>query len=114
MAGETSSTVAGAIPLSGRVADDVRDLVTAATVYRRMGPVVRIRFPVKNVAVEVRHFLGEIPDGWKQCNWDCHVKRAPGVLWTKELAYLISDTDFSNYECAFGMYRDAVKEANAT
>lgn len=114
MAGETSSATPFAQPLSGRLQEDARDLVAAASPWRRTGPLIRVRVPVKNVVVEVRHLMLEIPEGFADTNSDCLVKRAPGVLWTKELAYLVSDSDNSTIEGHFGMYRETVRNVDAS
>lgn len=52
---------------------------------------VTIRFPVINVSTEVQHLCGEIPSGVLAINGGV-VKPVAGVQWTKQLAYLQSDT----------------------
>lgn len=53
---------------------------------------VTITFPVANVSTEVQHRCGDIPDGVLTIRSGGLVKDVPGVQWTKDLAYLQSDT----------------------
>lgn len=53
---------------------------------------VTITFSVVNVSTEVLHKCGEIPDGYLKIRGGGVVKDVPGAQWTKDLAYLQSDT----------------------
>lgn len=101
-------------PRANQVLQKLREEIGVTTPFRYLGKPVAINFPTANVAVEIQHQLQEVPDGYHVVNADCGVKRAPGRLWTKELAFLMSDTNNSSVILAFGVLREAVTSVNAT
>jgi hypothetical protein len=101
-------------PQANAVLQKVRDELGVTTPWRYLAAPVGITFPAKNVSVEVQHQLGEVPDGFVVLNADCLIKRTPGKAWTKTLAYVMSDTDVSTADLAFGVYRQGVRSANAS
>lgn len=101
-------------PQANAVLQKVREEIGIATPWRYLGAPVGITFTMKNTSVEVQHSLGEIPDGVVVLMADCAVKRTPGKAWTKELAYVMSDTDNSTADLAFGVYRQSARSVNAS
>lgn len=107
MAGESNDFTL-ADPRANEVLQKLRGELAVVTPWRYLSHPVGVTFAVKNVSIEVQHSLGEIPDGVQVLTADCAVKRTPGKQWTKTLAYLMSDTDNSHAELAFGVYRESV------
>lgn len=70
--------------------DDIGDVAWPAPF--RFFRSVMITFPVANVQTEVQHRCAEIPSGVLKIRGAGLVKDEPGVEWTKDLAYLRSDT----------------------
>jgi hypothetical protein len=95
-------------PRANQVLQKVREELVVTTPFRTLAQPVAIVFPAAGVSVEVQHLLREIPDGYLLLNADCAVKRTPGKQWTKELAYLVSDTANATAILAFGVFRQGV------
>jgi hypothetical protein len=97
-----------------QILQKLREELAAVTGYRYMGPPVQVNFPLKTTVYEVQHLLGEVPDGCEVITADCLLKRAPGRQWTKELAYLVSDSDNSYAVLKFGVLREGVTLVQAS
>ncbi len=91
----------------------VQQELQAVTAWRAVGPAVLVRFPLANTSYEVRHLLGEVPDGFELKKWDARIKATPGALFTKELAYLQADMANATAIVVFGVLREAPIDVNA-
>lgn len=49
---------------------------------------LRVRFPAANTARDIAHGLGEVPTGYAIEFATAPVHATPGVMWTKDLAFL--------------------------
>lgn len=76
------------------------------SIWRYVGRPVTLVFPAANTQTEVLHGLNEIPDGWILVSADAHVRRTPGVQWTKDLAYLQADQANAVVTVAFGLLQE--------
>lgn len=100
-------------PRANEVLQKLRGELALTTPWRFLAQPVFISFPVQNVSIEVQHLVREIPDGWMVINADCVIKRTPGKQWTKELAFLMSDSNNSSAILCFGMLRQGVTSVDA-
>ena len=58
--------------------------------YGAEGPWIWVQFPAADTAVDVRHELEAVPDGWVTLWTDTVVIATPGLAWTRDLAFLQS------------------------
>lgn len=65
--------------------DSVQDI---GRPFRYTGRPVSFTFAVANVDQEVMHMTREIPHGWLSIDAPGHIKRAAGIQWTKDHAFL--------------------------
>lgn len=81
--------------------------------FRFCGPPVAITFPTANVNTEVLHRVGEVPHGYVAVDdGGALLKRAPGVQWTKDLAYLQSNTANVTAVLVFVVLREEPRNVN--
>jgi hypothetical protein len=91
----------------------VRAEVGLVAPWRYLGPPVTIRFPVANASTEVRHLVGEVPDGFVVIDADATITRAPGSAYSKVLAYLQANMANATAVLQFGCLRQGVTDVNA-
>jgi hypothetical protein len=114
VANAASNDFSLADPRANQVLQKLRGELAITTVFRYLGRPVQINFPTANTQTEVLHGLGEVPDGYLVLGADAGVKRVPGKQWSKSLAYLQSDMANSTVIVAFGVFREAPQNVNAT
>lgn len=59
--------------------------------FRYTGRPVTFTFTTANVDTEIMHQTREVPHGWLVVDAPGLIKRAPGVQWTKDHAFLRCD-----------------------
>lgn len=74
------------------------------------GPVVSVTFPAANTKRDVVHGLEQVPDGYHIVWADGVVHAEPGVLWTKNLAYLRATAVNVHAKIVFFTLREASRE----
>lgn len=112
MAANTEFSLAD--PRANQVLQKLREELALTGPWRFLGPPIFVSFPVANVSIEVQHLAREMPDGWQLIEADCGIKRTPGKVWTKELAYLMSDANNSSATLCFGVLRTGVTNVDAS
>lgn len=101
-------------PQANAVLQKLRDEITLATPWRFIATPVQVNFPLANTDYEVQHLMGDVPDGMIVITCDAQVRRAPGRQWSRELAYLRSDTANSFAVLVFGVLREGISLVQAT
>lgn len=98
----------------GNTDEAIRAFVETApsTVFRTARP-VSLTFLAANVQTEVRHLLGEIPDGMLVIYCGGLVQAEPGVPWTKDVAYLRCNTANAAAIILFVALREAPRDVNS-
>lgn len=98
-------------------ADDVlgicRTELAQAAPWRALGPAVTMLFPLANTPVEVRHGLGQVPDGYMVIIADAAIKRVPGKVWDVTLAYVQADMANATATLVFGLLRQGASSVTA-
>lgn len=88
-------------------------IATAQSTVFRAARAVSVRFVAANMQTEVRHLLGEVPDGVVTIYCGGHVQPEPGVQWTKELAYVRCDTANALATLLFVVLREVPRDVNS-
>jgi hypothetical protein len=101
-------------PRANQVLQKLREEIALTTPWRFIGPPVQVVFPLAATVYEVQHLMGDIPDGVQVITSDARVIRAPGRQWTRDVAYLQSDTANSFAVLVFGVLREGVQSVSAT
>jgi len=102
-------TIRGVDPATALAIDALRG--ETLPFWGAYGPVVEVTFPVASTRRDIAHGLSQVPDGYFIVWADGTLFAEPGVLWTKDLAYMRSGADNVHARIIFYTVREAYREA---